>query len=92
MTRSSEPAADARYASRSFPKRQGKQHYFAALVGLEFKSLGKVFEGKVGQGRAEIEAGFEKTGQTIPGAEEAAAGNAMDTDTFKMTSLARSCR
>ena len=68
-----------------FPETSGKQHYFAALAGLDqFKSLGKVFEGEgVGQDGAEIEAGFEKTGQTIPGAEEAAAGNAMDTDTFK---------
>ena len=41
-----------------------KQDYFAALAGLDqFKSLGKVFEGKgMGQDRSDVEAGFEETG------------------------------
>ena len=37
----------------------------------------------MGQDRADVEAGFEEAGQAIPGAEEPATGNAMDTDTFK---------
>ena len=37
----------------------------------------------MGDDRADIEAGFEQSGQSIPGIEQSSAGNAVDADAFK---------
>ena len=37
----------------------------------------------MGENRTDIEAGFEETGQTIPGAEQAPAGDSVDTNALK---------